>query len=198
MRRPLLLFLLASCSLGWRARCFIRNPAPPLIYRQVRIPAQIPGLGTIHMLYVAKSADVSSREVRACDGCRTILICLALSRTCGSFSGRKTFMDRRGAFDLLVKPRPRVSRPGTLELEHAERAPSITPCRFYMMRCHIPALRLTWSRSAVKPSISPNPKQPSCSHDTAIIPWGFCVPRPCSLLIRPTRPSQARVRTRPE
>ena len=168
------------------------------LLRQVRIPARFLGLGTIHMLYVAKIADASSREVRSCDGCRTMLICLVLSRICGCFSVRKTFMDRRGAFDLLVKPRPRVSRPGTLELEHAERAPSITPCRFYMMRCHIPPLRLTWSRSAVKPSINPKMDRLSCSHDTAMIPVLFSVPRPCSLLIRPTRPSQARVRTRPE
>ena len=165
---------------------------------QVRILARFWDSAQYICYMFAKSADASSREVRACDGCRTALICLALSRTCCSFSGRKTFMDRRGAFDLLVKPRPRVSRPGTLELEHAERAPSITPCMFYMMRCHIPPLRLTWSRSAVKPSINPNPKQLSCSHDTAMIPCLLRVPRPCSLLIRPTRPSQARVRTRPE
>ena len=162
---------------------------------QVRIPARF---WDSAQLYVAKIADASSREVRSCDGCRTMLICLVLSRICGCFSVRKTFMDRRGAFDMLVKPRPRVSRPGTLELEHAERAPSITPCRFYMMRCHIPPLRLTWSRSAVKPSINPKTDRLSSSHDTAMIPWLFCVPRPCSLLIRPTRPSQARVRTRPE
>ena len=165
---------------------------------QVRIPARFLGLGTIHMLYVAEIADASSREVRACDGCRRTLICLALSRTCGSFSGRKTFMDRRGAFDMLVKPRPRVSRPGTLELEHAERAPSITPCRFYIVSCHIPPLRLTWSRSAVKPSINPKLDRRNSSHDTASTPALLRVPRPCSLLIRPTRPSQARVRTRPE
>ena len=165
---------------------------------QVRIPARFSGLSTIHMLYVCEKRRRLIRRSSACDGCRTMLICLALSRTCGSFSGRKTFMDRRDAFDLLVKPRPRVSRPGTLELEHAERAPSITPCMFYMMRCHIPPLGLTWSRSAVKPSINPNRNQLSCSHDTAMIPCLLRFPRPCSLLIRPTRPSQARVRTRPE
>ena len=130
---------------------------------QVRIPARFWDSAQYICYMLRKSADASSREVRACDGCRTMLICLALSRTCCSFSGRKTFMDRRGAFDLLVKPRPRVSRPGTLELEHAERAPSITPCRFYMMRCRIPPLRLTWSRSAVKPSSNPNPDRLSCS-----------------------------------
>ena len=157
--------------------------------------------GTRHNTYVIcceKRRRLITRSSRMRRVPKHADLCLALSRTCGSFSGRKTFMDRRGAFDLLVKPRPRVSRPGTLELEHAERAPSITPCMFYMMRCHIPPLRLTWSRSAVKPSINPNPKRLSCSHDTAMIPVLFSVPRPCSLLIRPTRPSQARVRTRPE
>ena len=135
---------------------------------QVRIPARFWDSAQ-YICYMLRKAGEKRRRLITRSSCMrrvpSMLICLALSRTCGSFSGRKTFMDRRGAFDLLVKPRQRVSRPGTLELEHAERAPSITPCRFYMMRCRIPPLRLTWSRSAVKPSINPNPNRLSCSHD---------------------------------